>query len=105
MLTRAIPQNFSGGALTKGYTTYFLQLAGLTNAFQDTVILYSIEIVALIAAVYMVEKVGRRPLVLIGTSSAPPGSYSTARPSHLLAGSSSPRFRLLRSTPRRQRLL
>jgi MFS family permease len=68
MLTRAIPQNFSGGALTKGYTTYFLQLAGLTNAFQDTVILYSIEIVALIAAVYMVEKVGRRPLVLIGTA-------------------------------------
>jgi MFS family permease len=67
-LTHAIPQNFSGGALTNGYTTYFLQLAGLTNAFQGTVILYSIEIVALIAAVYMVEKVGRRPLVLIGTA-------------------------------------
>jgi hypothetical protein len=56
----------AGAEAGAGYTTYFFQLAGLADPFTGTVIIQVILVVGIIGSFYLVERVGRRTLVLLG---------------------------------------
>ncbi len=49
-----------------GYTVYFFQLSGLDNPFQANLIIFCVLIGGVLSSFYLVDKVGRRPLLLIG---------------------------------------
>jgi hypothetical protein len=69
LLAATIPytfQQFSGGPYLFGYTTYFFQIAGLADPFLGSTIVYVILMLSIIVSFYLVEKVGRRTLVLWG---------------------------------------
>lgn len=51
-----------------GQTTYFFQTAGLENAFLASLIISIISIVGIITSFFLVEKLGRRTLVLWGSA-------------------------------------
>ncbi|RSH82354.1 uncharacterized protein EHS24_007321 [Apiotrichum porosum] len=61
-------QNFVGVPLVYGNTTYFFQTAGLQDAFLGSLIISIIGIFGIgISFLYLVERVGRRTLVLVGS--------------------------------------
>ena len=45
---------------------YFFQLAGLTNPFISTVIIQVIYVMSIVLSFWLIDRVGRRPLLLIG---------------------------------------
>ncbi|WWC88371.1 uncharacterized protein L201_003282 [Kwoniella dendrophila CBS 6074] len=59
-------QNWVGGSVVFNYTTYFFQQAGIPEPFQANVIVYCILIGANIISFYLVERTGRRTLILYG---------------------------------------
>ncbi|WVW83142.1 hypothetical protein I302_105160 [Kwoniella bestiolae CBS 10118] len=61
-------QQFAGVPYIFNYTTYFFQIAGLEDPFQASTIINVIYIVAIISSFFLVERLGRRPLVLAGLS-------------------------------------
>ncbi|KAJ3962642.1 hypothetical protein N0V92_000627 [Colletotrichum tropicale] len=63
-----VMQQFSGWPLCGNYLTYFLALAGLEDAFLVTVIANVLSIFAVILSFSLVEKIGRRPQLLLGLS-------------------------------------
>jgi Na+/melibiose symporter-like transporter len=48
------------------YNTYFFQSAGLSDPFQASVIINCIYLASIIASFFLVDKIGRRPLVIYG---------------------------------------
>ncbi|KAK2757831.1 sugar transporter [Colletotrichum kahawae] len=63
-----VMQQFSGWSLCGNYLTYFLTLAGLEDAFLITVIANVLSIFAVLLSFSLVEKIGRRPQLLLGLS-------------------------------------
>uniref|UniRef100_L2GA33 Sugar transporter n=1 Tax=Colletotrichum fructicola (strain Nara gc5) TaxID=1213859 RepID=L2GA33_COLFN len=63
-----VMQQFSGWPLCGNYLTYFLALAGLEDAFLVTVIANVLSIFAVLLSFSPVEKIGRRPQLLLGLS-------------------------------------
>ncbi|ORY35933.1 general substrate transporter [Naematelia encephala] len=61
-------QNFIGVPLVFGQTTYFFQNAGLKNAFTASVIISCIGLAGLGASIYLIERLGRRTLVIWGAA-------------------------------------
>lgn len=59
-------QLFSGTAYIGNYTTYFFELAGVTQPFLGNVILQLITLLTLFVSLFLVERVGRRRLLLCG---------------------------------------
>ena len=59
-------QNFVGVSLIFGYTTYFFQLANLSDPFLGKLIIQLILLTGLIISFYFVDRVGRRKLVIWG---------------------------------------
>jgi hypothetical protein len=59
-------QQFSGAPYLFGYTTYFFQQAGLKDPFLGNVIINLVYLFALIGSFFLIDKWGRRPLVLWG---------------------------------------
>ncbi|WVW79665.1 hypothetical protein I302_101634 [Kwoniella bestiolae CBS 10118] len=59
-------QNWVGSSVVFNYTTYFFQQAGIPQPFQANVIVYCILIGANIVSFYLVERAGRRSLILYG---------------------------------------
>ena len=57
---------FCGGAYIYNYTTYFFSLAGVKNAFLGSTILNIIYLVSLCVSFWLIERVGRRPLLIYG---------------------------------------
>lgn len=64
MLT--LPNVLQGLSVFNTYSTYFFQLAGAKNPFQVTVILGCCQLVAMLATIVSVDKIGRRPLTVYG---------------------------------------
>jgi len=65
----AIPfsfQNICGVPLMFGYTTYFFQLAGVTDPFLGNLVKQMVLVAGIILSFYTVDVIGRRPLVLYG---------------------------------------
>ncbi|EQB49238.1 hypothetical protein CGLO_11440 [Colletotrichum gloeosporioides Cg-14] len=67
-----VMQQFSGWPLCGNYLTYFLALAGLEDAFLVTVIANVLSIFAVLLSFSLVEKIGRRPQLLLGLSAMIP---------------------------------
>ncbi|KAJ5748414.1 uncharacterized protein N7511_010110 [Penicillium nucicola] len=61
-----VMQIFMGYPLCGNYLAYFLKLAGVDDAFLVTVISVVCSLVAAFAAFIFIEKVGRRPQLLVG---------------------------------------
>jgi hypothetical protein len=61
-------QNFIGVPLVFGQTTYFFQNAGLRDAFLASLIISIIGLVSLGCSIYLIERLGRRTLVLWGAA-------------------------------------
>ncbi|KAH8736575.1 general substrate transporter [Ilyonectria robusta] len=59
-------QNIVGVPLMFGYTTYFFQLAGVDDPFLGNIIKQMVLVVGILISFYMVDKVGRRTLVIYG---------------------------------------
>lgn len=59
-------QNVCGVPLMFGYTTYFFSLAGVDDPFLATLIQQILLLVGICTSFYLVDKVGRRSLVLWG---------------------------------------
>jgi MFS family permease len=59
-------QQFAGVPYIYNYTTYFFQLAGVEDPFLANTILNVIYVCSIVASFFLVDKVGRRPLVLCG---------------------------------------
>ncbi|WRT68794.1 uncharacterized protein IL334_005774 [Kwoniella shivajii] len=59
-------QNWVGSSVVFNYTTYFFQQAGIPEPFQANVIVFCILIGANIISFYLVERTGRRTLILYG---------------------------------------
>lgn len=65
----AIPftfQNLCGVPLFFGFTTYFFQLAGVSDPFLGNLIKQMVLVVGIILSFYTVDIIGRRPLVMYG---------------------------------------
>ena len=60
-------QQFSGVPYIFNYTTYFFQSAGLADPFLGNVIINIVYILALIGSFFLIDKLGRRPLVVWGS--------------------------------------
>ena len=61
-------QNFIGVPLVFGQTTYFFQNAGLKDPFLGNLIIGLVALVSLASSLYLIERLGRRPLVLWGAA-------------------------------------
>ncbi|KAF5521898.1 Major facilitator-type transporter ecdC [Colletotrichum aenigma] len=59
-------QNVVGVPLMFGYTTYFFSMANVEDPFLGKIVINAILLVGMILSFYMVDKVGRRTLVLGG---------------------------------------
>ncbi|KAH7143442.1 general substrate transporter [Dactylonectria macrodidyma] len=59
-------QNIVGVPLMFGYTTYFFQLAGVDDPFLGNIVKQMVLVVGILISFYMVDKVGRRTLVIYG---------------------------------------
>ncbi|KAG4259894.1 hypothetical protein FPRO03_12544 [Fusarium proliferatum] len=59
-------QNIVGVPLMFGYTTYFFQLAGVSDPFLGNMVKQMVLVVGIIISFYTVDKVGRRTLVIGG---------------------------------------
>lgn len=59
-------QNIVGVPLMFGYTTYFFQLAGVSDPFLGNLVKQLVLVVGIIIAFYTVDRVGRRTLVIGG---------------------------------------
>lgn len=59
-------QQFGGVPYIANYTTYFFQLAGVENPFLGNVIIQTITLGAVFSSFFLVEKAGRRRLMLAG---------------------------------------
>ncbi|KAG5747361.1 hypothetical protein H9Q70_009954 [Fusarium xylarioides] len=59
-------QNVVGVPLMFGYTTYFFQLAGVSDPFLGNMVKQMVLVVGIIISFYTVDKVGRRTLVIGG---------------------------------------
>ncbi|WRT68232.1 uncharacterized protein IL334_005208 [Kwoniella shivajii] len=59
-------QQFVGIALFFGYTSYFFQLAGYPRPFEASLIQSCILLLFLLISFFVIDKIGRRPLVLVG---------------------------------------
>lgn len=62
-----VMQQFLGFTLGNQYQAYFLGLAGLSNSFVITVISSLLGIFAILVAFTLIERVGRRPQLLLGS--------------------------------------
>jgi hypothetical protein len=59
-------QNVVGVPLMFGYTTYFFQLAGISDPFLGNMVKQMVLVIGIIISFYTVDKVGRRTLVIGG---------------------------------------
>uniref|UniRef100_A0A8H7K3Z6 Major facilitator superfamily (MFS) profile domain-containing protein n=1 Tax=Bionectria ochroleuca TaxID=29856 RepID=A0A8H7K3Z6_BIOOC len=59
-------QNIVGVPLMFGYTTYFFQLAGVSDPFLGNMVKQMVLVVGIIIGFYTIDKVGRRTLVIGG---------------------------------------
>lgn len=59
-------QQFSGVPYIFNYATYFFQLGGLADPFLGNVIINVVYIIFVVASFFLVDKIGRRPLVVYG---------------------------------------
>ncbi|KAM0334488.1 hypothetical protein ACHAQA_001517 [Verticillium albo-atrum] len=59
-------QNFVGAPLFFGYATYFFSLAKLADPFLGNLIIQLVLVAGIVASFYLVDKAGRRTLVLYG---------------------------------------
>lgn len=59
-------QQFSGVPYTFNYATYFFQLGGLADPFLGNVIINVVYIIFVFASFFLVDRIGRRPLVVYG---------------------------------------
>lgn len=59
-------QNFVGAPLFFGYTTYFFQLASIQDPFLGNLAVQLVLVVGIVTSFYLVDKAGRRTLVLYG---------------------------------------
>lgn len=59
-------QNFVGAPLFFGFTTYFFQLPNIEDAFLGNLIVQLVLVIGIVASSYMVDKAGRRTLVIYG---------------------------------------
>ncbi|KAK2025393.1 MFS general substrate transporter [Colletotrichum zoysiae] len=59
-------QNIVGVPLMFGYTTYFFSLADVDDLFLGKIVINSILLVGIVLSFYLIDKVGRRTLVLGG---------------------------------------
>lgn len=60
-------QQFSGVPYIFNYTTYFFQMGGLADPFLGNVIINIVYIIALVGSFFLIDKWGRRPLVVWGS--------------------------------------
>lgn len=58
-------QNFVGGPLMFN-AAYFFKTIGMTNAFQSNLIISCVLLAGILASFYLVDKAGRRPLLIMG---------------------------------------
>jgi sugar porter (SP) family MFS transporter len=61
-----VMQIVTGYPLCSNYLSYFLTLAGLSNAFLITLISTIISLLSALSAFFLIERVGRRPQMLTG---------------------------------------
>ena len=59
-------QNVVGVPLMFGYTTYFFQIAGVSDPFLGNIVKQIVLVVGIIVSFYTVDRVGRRFLVIYG---------------------------------------
>lgn len=59
-------QQFSGVPYVFTYATYFFQLGGLADPFLGNVIINVVYIIVLVISFFLIDKLGRRPLVIYG---------------------------------------
>jgi len=59
-------QNFVGSPLFFTYTTYFFSLAKLEDPFLGNLVIQLVLVVGIVASFYLVDKTGRRTLILYG---------------------------------------
>jgi MFS transporter, SP family, general alpha glucoside:H+ symporter len=59
-------QNFVGAPLFFSYATYFFQLARFDDPFLGNLIIQLVLVAGIVASFYLVDKVGRRTLVIYG---------------------------------------
>ncbi|WVW85797.1 hypothetical protein I302_107835 [Kwoniella bestiolae CBS 10118] len=71
-------QQFVGLALFFAYTTYFFQLAGYPRPFEASLIQTCILLLFLVISFFVIDKVGRRPLLLGGGAIMASCCFSTA---------------------------
>ena len=60
-------QQIVGGMYVYSYTTYFFQQAGLKNPFIGSVVVSLVSFFGIVASLFVIERVGRRPLMIYGT--------------------------------------
>ncbi|KAK9238582.1 high-affinity glucose transporter HXT2 [Lipomyces kononenkoae] len=61
-----------GFPLCGAYLAYFLSLSGISNPFVITIICIALSMLAVMCAFSLIERVGRRPQLIIGTSAMLP---------------------------------
>ncbi|KAJ0424998.1 general substrate transporter [Aspergillus carlsbadensis] len=61
-----VMQILTGYPLCSNYLSYFLTLAGLSNAFLITLVSTIISLLSALSAFFLIERVGRRPQMLTG---------------------------------------
>ena len=66
----SIVQPSSGIMLMVGYLTYFLQLSGISEAFQYTMVANVVGLIGAVGGMFAIRYFGRRPLFMFGTISA-----------------------------------
>jgi len=66
LISAAIPlfAQLSGNSMVNGYTSYFFQLAGMSNPFLGSMIVSIIGLVGILGAFYTSDQFGRRPIAL-----------------------------------------
>ncbi|KAK1727034.1 maltose permease [Colletotrichum acutatum] len=62
-----LTQQFAGAQLVVGYLSYFFTIAGVGNPIGIAQVCYSIQLLGNICSWFLVERVGRRPLIVWGT--------------------------------------
>ena len=93
-ITAALPytaQQVAGVAYINSYTTYFFQQAGVDKPFLANVILTLLALLGTFASFFIVDKAGRRPLLLGGLAACAGTNFLIGGLGFMTSGSASAR--------------
>lgn len=71
-------QNAQGNSFISNYSIVFLQAIGQTNVYRVLILLYFTNMAAAFCAFYVTDRVGRRPLMLVGAGIMAACMYAVA---------------------------